>query len=102
MPFRPSENWQIFPQGGRYFIRNFDYGSSVQLGLTQSDQKTPRLYPQSGGLGQQWSIMETQGGWQLVNGLLGNGTTLDIQGAAAPQMQSGDSGTTWLVVRNPR
>ncbi|KAJ4374158.1 hypothetical protein N0V83_002899 [Neocucurbitaria cava] len=68
-----SENWQLFPQGGRYFIRNYDYGPGFQLGLTSENRGTPALYPRSGSVAQQWSIMKVDGGWQLANGLLGNG-----------------------------
>lgn len=98
-----SENWQIFPQGGRFFLRNYDYGSDYQLGLSQTDQSVPKLYPRSGSLAQQWSILAVDGGYQLVNGLLGNGTWLELaqKNAVSPSMQTGDSGSTWTIMRNP-
>ena len=52
-----SENWQLFYQAGRYFIRNYDYGAGYQLGLTDSSRSTPKLYPRSGKVEQQWSII---------------------------------------------
>lgn len=98
-----SQNWQLFPQGGRYFIRNYDYGAGYQLGLTKDSGGVPTMLPRSGSLGQQWSIMQKDGGWQLTNGLLGNGSFLavpaDFLGIA---MQASSAGTTWNITRNPR
>lgn len=99
-----SENWQIFPQGGRYFIRNYDYGAKYQLGLTEQDRSIPKLYPRSGSLAQQWSIIQRSGGWEIVNGLWGNGTWLALPGAfpVAPSMNSGETGRFWTITQNPR
>ena len=36
-----SENWQLFYQSGRYFIRNYDYAASWQLGLTKDSKIVP-------------------------------------------------------------
>ena len=102
--FSSSENWQLLSQGGRYFIRNFDYGAGFQLGLSETDRSTPKLYKTSGSILQQWSILQFEGGYQLVNGLLGNGTTLNLRTSAGipPIMQASSPGTTWTITRNPR
>lgn len=100
--YSSSENWQLFPQKGVYFIRNWDYGSEFQLGLSFADQSAPKLYARSGALGQQWTLKQVDGGWTLVNGLLGNGSSLVLDvGATAPVMKSGTAGV-WGIYRNPR
>ena len=96
-----SENWQIFPQGGRFFIRNYDYGPNFQLGLTTESRGIPMLYPRSGSVTQQWSIMTTDGGWKLTNGLLGNGTALAITGDAI-SMRASNGGNVWEITQNER
>lgn len=98
-----SENWQIFFQSGRYFIRNYDYGASMQLGLTDDNKNVPKLYPRSGSLSQQWTVSQVNGGWQLVNGLLGPGRELTLpSGWDAPGMINDDSGMVWNITGNPR
>ncbi|KAF1841720.1 uncharacterized protein K460DRAFT_171952 [Cucurbitaria berberidis CBS 394.84] len=98
-----SENWQIYSQGGRYFIRNYDYGPEFQLGLTAQSRGIPMLYRRSGGLGQQWSIMKKDDGWEFTNGLLGNGTgmAVPLQGFVGIAMQASSRGRTWKITQNP-
>jgi hypothetical protein len=50
-----SENWQIYYQSqpGVYFIRNYDAGSQLQLGLTADSAIIPRLLSRAGDLSQQ-------------------------------------------------
>lgn len=97
-----SENWQLFYQSGRYFIRNFDYGAGYQLGLTSNSESWPRLYPRNGKVEQQWSIQPVDGGYELVNGLWGNGTSLNIPKTwLMPAMNSDTSGRAWNITANP-
>lgn len=95
-----SENWQIFPQGGRYFIRNYDYGSGYQLGLTQDSRFVPRLYARTGNFSQQWSIMPVEGGFRLMNGLWENGTYFGVTGSGTLGMSRDEDGAVWNVTRN--
>lgn len=101
--YSSSENWQIYYQQGRYFIRNYDYGD-YQLGVTESSRSVPRLLKRSGALGQQWSLMrdDAGGGWKMSNGLLGNGTWLSISGInTVPAMQPSGNGAVWDIQTNP-
>lgn len=98
-----SENWQFFFQSGRYFIRNWDYGSELQLGVTAESQSTPRLYPRNGTLSQQWTLTKIDGDWQMTNGLLGEGLKYALQkNWAVPAMRSEADGTVWNITINPR
>jgi hypothetical protein len=98
-----SENWQFFYQSGRYFIRNYDYGSKWQLGLTEDSRSTPKLYPRSGSLGQQWTLNKVNGGWEMTNGLWGEGTMYALpKNWPLPAMRSEADGTVWNITSNPR
>jgi len=99
-----SQNWQLYFQQERYFIRNYDYGGDYQLGLTE-DSVIPRLIKRSGVLAQQW-ILERQadGTYKIRNGFLGNNTVLAFTVApnnVQPAMQSAQTGSTWSLVANP-
>ncbi|KAL6705845.1 hypothetical protein ACN47E_006305 [Coniothyrium glycines] len=97
-----SENWQLFYQQGVYFIRNYDYGAKYQLGITTNSMSVPKLYARSGALGQQWNIVQTEGGYRLVNGLWGNGSWLSLpSGWLMPAMASEKGGEAWIIRRNP-
>lgn len=101
---RSSENWQFFQQEGRYFIRNYDYGAELQLGLT-SGSSTPQLLPKSGELGQQWMLTDNgDGSWCLINGLGWNSTLLAVSLTAAgvaPRMLSTQDGSErWNITIN--
>ncbi|PVH98012.1 hypothetical protein DM02DRAFT_683489 [Periconia macrospinosa] len=102
--YSSSENWQLYYQAGRYFIRNYDYGD-FQLGLTESERTVPRLMKRSGALGQQWSLIRVDvsgGGWKLSNGLLGNGSWMGVSGKnAVPAMQPSENGAVWDLQTNP-
>ncbi|KAF2254671.1 hypothetical protein BU26DRAFT_143311 [Trematosphaeria pertusa] len=99
-----SENWQIYYQQGRYFIRNYDYGD-YQLALTESSRSVPKLMKRSGELGHQWTLTRKDGdGWQLSNGLLGNGSLLCLNQAytgTVPGMQPSEAGANWEILINP-
>jgi hypothetical protein len=97
-----SENWQIFPQGGSYFIRSYDYGSGYQLGLTSDSRYVPRLYARNGNLSQQWNILPVSGGFELVNGLWGNSTFYSVTGSGVLGMNGDDTGAVWNITRNER
>ncbi|KAH7405865.1 hypothetical protein DE146DRAFT_425714 [Phaeosphaeria sp. MPI-PUGE-AT-0046c] len=97
-----SENWQLFFQSGRYFIRNWDYGANWQLGLTEDSRLIPRLYPRSGSLGQQWTLNKVEGGWEMVNELWGAGTTFALpRGWPMAAMRSEADGAVWNITNNP-
>lgn len=112
---RSSENWQIYRQrtsSGRYiyFLRNYDYGAALQLGVTPEHRAVPRLLPRSGELGQQWSMdLGADGKWVLTNGLLGNASFLGVSGGGdrgeytrdVPSMNpSPDGSEHWTVLIN--
>lgn len=103
-----SENWQLFSQSGHYFIRNFDFGPKWQLGFSKSETspQTPLLYPQSGGIEQQWTFNKVDGGWEIANELAGNGSRYALEGSVkVPSMlQTGNekSDAIWSIVANPR
>jgi hypothetical protein len=98
-----SENWQLFFQSGRYFIRNYDYGAKWQLGLTDDSRSVPKLYPRSGSTSQQWTISKVDGGWEMVNGLWGKGTVFALpKDWPIPAMRSEAEGSAWNITANPR
>lgn len=100
--------WQIFPQGGRYFIRNLQLGPKLQLGLKLDAWNVSALYETSGTIGQQWSISPVPQGWQLTNGLLGNSSKLSVLSLNDKShlrmvpVLAGGPGTIWNITRNPR
>ncbi|KAF2476434.1 uncharacterized protein BDR25DRAFT_339442 [Lindgomyces ingoldianus] len=100
--FSSSENWQLYLQQGRYFIRNYDYGGGYQLGLEETSPSVPRLLPRSGALGQQWSLTrQDDGTWKFTNGLLGNNSALALStGNTVPGMQPSEKGTHWSIEIN--
>jgi hypothetical protein len=98
-----SENWQLYPQSGRIFIRNYDFGSGFQLGISDDSLSTPRLMIQSGELGQQWVFSQlSDSSWQITNELLGNNTYLQLPtGETRPIMSTNNqTGTHWVVDAN--
>ena len=97
--FTSSENWQIYSQSGRYFIRNYDAGSQVQLGLTTTSRTVPQLLPRSGDLGQQWFLTLRQDGtWRVSNALVGNQTSLGVStGNTVPGMDTNENDGHWNI-----
>lgn len=110
-----SENWQIYHQQGRWFIR--PYASSVepswkdyQLGLTQDEKGNvgalPKVVKRSGGLGQQWTFTQVGDsdvgiGYKISNGLSGNTSFLALTGnGGPPEMQPSNEGTVWDMQGN--
>ncbi|KIM94625.1 hypothetical protein OIDMADRAFT_34638 [Oidiodendron maius Zn] len=65
-----SENWQLWYQDGRYFIRNHDYGAQWQLGVTEASPYVPLLLAASADLGQQWEVASLSGGSYTLTNLL--------------------------------
>ena len=101
--FSSSENWQLYFQQGRYFIRNYDYGGQWQLGLTEESPVVPKLLKRSGGLGQQWTMeRQDDGTYRFHNGLLGNTSALAlaVRDNVQPGMQSAASGSKWEIIVN--
>jgi hypothetical protein len=101
--FTSSENWQIFYQNGLYFIRNYQAGSALQLGLTSDDLSVPRLLNSSGDLGQQWRLNQwSDGKWRVTNMLVGNSSSLGIApgGATVPAMDTSDDDGHWDISIN--
>lgn len=101
--FSSSENWQIYYQKGRYFIRNYDYLGDWQLGLDDNARSIPRMMRRSGALGQQWTLTEVdEGKYTLTNGMLGNKSWLALVGSnTVPGMQPSTSGNEWIITINP-
>jgi hypothetical protein len=104
---RSSENWQLYFQAGRYLIRNYDYGASAQLGLSDAARSVPRLLAPSGALGQQWLLDQYEdGSWRVSNGLVGNVSVLGVSDALVTSeigpgmMPSPDGSDRWLVTVN--
>jgi hypothetical protein len=100
-----SENWQIFYQSGRYFIRNYDWNPSWQLCLSEDKGSRPKMDVTSGSIGHQWSVNKVDGGWTLMNGLLGNTSSLSLsaQGPAWGAIMGSDSKyQVWNITANPR
>jgi len=98
-----SENWQLYPQSGRIFIRNYDFGSGFQLGISDDSLSTPRLMIKSGGLGQQWIFSQlSDSSWQITNELLGGNVYLQLPaGGTGPIMSTNNqTGTHWVVEDN--
>ncbi|QDS74890.1 hypothetical protein FKW77_003680 [Venturia effusa] len=98
--FSSTENWQLFYQSGIYFIRNYQSGADLQLGLTEDDLTTPRLLIPSGDLGQQWTITaRSDTTWRITNGLLSNVSSLGIAtgGATVPAMDTDDADGHWQI-----
>jgi len=97
-----SENWQLFPQSGRYFLRNYDYGGEWQLGLTTQSLIIPSMLPRSGDLGQQWILNQwSDGTWSLKNELAGNDSFLSLTYAATvPAMDTNSDGSHWNIEIN--
>jgi hypothetical protein len=97
-----SENWQLFYQQGRYFIRNYDYGAGWQLGLSQNDPNAPKMYARSGSISQQWTLSQVDGGWTMQNGLAGSGSVLGMpSGWSIPAMRTGETdGSVWNITSN--
>lgn len=99
---RSSENWQLYYQQGRYFIRNYDYLGTWQLGLTEDSKVVPKMLPRDGSLGQQWTLAkQDDGNFRFTNGLLGNDSALGlVTGNTVPAMQVAGTGTEWTVLPN--
>jgi hypothetical protein len=98
-----SENWQLFYQSGRYFIRNYDYGAGWQLGLTDGDKNAPKMYARSGSVAQQWTLKQVDGGWEMGNELLGSDSVLGMpRGWSLPAMRTIEKdGAVWNITSNP-
>jgi len=105
-----SENWQLWYQEGRYFVRNHDYGANWQLGVSQSSLYVPLLLPASGDLTQQWEVTSLPGGALVLTSLAfaKSNNLSDTSGqlilAIAPQTTNivmettqGQSGAQWLI-----
>lgn len=112
-----SENWQIYYQQGRWFIRPYSTPSdktrymNYQLGLSEDDggnvDSVPTVAKRSGELGQQWTftrVDDNEGGfgYKISNGLRGNSSWLSLTGSSGPPgMQSSSEGTIWDIQINP-
>ena len=97
--FSSSENWQLYSQSDVYFIRNYDTGSQLQLGLTTDSRVIPQLLSRSGDLGQQWLLSPRQDGtWRVTNALLGNQLALGIAPAnTIPGMDTSEDDGHWTI-----
>lgn len=97
-----SENWQLYYQQGRYFIRNYDYKADYQLGFDARSGSVPVMLRTSGDLGQQWTLTRVgDTTFTLTNGLFGNGTLLALVGGnTIPGMQPSSTGSQWDITIN--
>jgi hypothetical protein len=101
--FSSTENWQIFDQSGIYFIRNYQSGAALQLGLTADNLVVPRLLNSSGDLGQQWKFNQRPDGtYRVTNGLVSDSSSLGIApgGATVPAMDTSDADGHWDISIN--
>lgn len=108
-PNTSAENWHLFEQEGRYFIRPYDKDDSsyreYQLGIVSKTQATPVLLKRSGDLGQQWFITKESdingdALYKIRNGLMGTQKLSLTQGFGPPAMQDAGSGTLWSIEIN--
>ncbi|KAJ4293091.1 hypothetical protein N0V90_008373 [Kalmusia sp. IMI 367209] len=115
--FRSSsyENWQIYYQHDRWFIRPYATAddqtwTNFQLGLIETSGNIgalPSLLERSGTLGQQWKFTRVDDdnggyGYKMSNELSGNQSWLSLTGTGGrPGMQSSSEGLMWEVEINP-
>ncbi|KAJ5619689.1 hypothetical protein N7510_003673 [Penicillium lagena] len=96
-----SENWQIFFDQGVYFIRNWDYNATYQLGLTSERPVTPQLLATGPDFGMQWNLTMGESGWIMRNMLLGPVDMLGVDMSAlshtAPVMNTDLTGAEWSI-----
>ncbi|KAH7127056.1 hypothetical protein B0J11DRAFT_527094 [Dendryphion nanum] len=96
-----SENWQIYHQQGRYFIRNYDSLLKSQFGLDSTSSSSPKLLKTSGVRGQQWVLTKADGGWTITNVLRGENVYLAMSsGGNYTQMQTNKQGAIWQFELN--
>lgn len=104
--YPPSENWLLFFQEGRYFIRNYVYYGGFQIGLDSKNSTQPKLLVHRGDLGQQWILTKTGDGdgntkrWTFTNGLLGNDTYLGLDGTKLLMTRDKSKATVWDLELN--
>ena len=101
-----SNNWQIFYQDPIYLIRNWVYGSKLQLGIAASSPTIPTLMIASGNLTQQWSLTQwADGTYRLANIWLGSGQVLgvshDTNDEVIPRMTATQDESHWSLTINP-
>ncbi|KAJ5650480.1 uncharacterized protein N7484_004203 [Penicillium longicatenatum] len=96
-----SENWQIFYDQGIYFIRNWNYGATYQLGLTADERITPQLLATGPDLGMQWNLTMGEDGWIMYNMLLATDNMLGVDMSALnhtiPVMNTDTTGAQWSI-----
>lgn len=103
-----TENWQLFYDTGVYYIRNHDYASQYQLGLSSSDQSTPSMMHTGSGLGMQWNITTVAGDdgvWEMKNLFIGQSNVLalgsGVLNAKVPVMNTDPTDGKWIIGINP-
>ena len=95
-----SENWQVYYQQGRYFLRNYDFQTKSHYGLG-SWRFPPGMEKASGSLGHQWTLTKEEDGWILTNGLIGNNSYLAlVEGNNIPVMSTSKRGAVWQIEMN--
>lgn len=96
-----SENWQIFHDEGVYFIRNWDYGATYQLGLTPDERATPQLLATGDNVGMRWNLTMGDDGWVMYNMLLGTDNMLGVDMSALNHtmlvMNTDPTGAQWSI-----
>jgi hypothetical protein len=103
-PTSDAENWQFFFQDGFYYIRNYHWGPTLQLGLTTSSKIKPQLYARSADPGQQWVIRQLDTTkFLMVNQLLGPSANFSVpSNEIAPGMYGNIGGEVWNITINER
>ena len=113
-----SENWQLYYQQDRWFIRPYaisggDKGQWVnyQLDLAEDSQgawtTVLAMRVRDGELRQQWMFTQVNDGdggygFKIRNGVKGNSSWLSLTGTPPTLgMRSGDEGTLWRIEKNP-
>lgn len=98
-----SENWQIFPDSGIYFLRNHDWGDVYQLGVSDSNLFVPQMLVTGNDLAMQWNITQESGNtgtWLIRNQLLNQADVLGVDidaNKTSPFMNTDLSGGQWII-----
>lgn len=95
-----TENWHLYFQSGRYFIRNHEHGRDWQLSLSEENQRFPMLRRRAPDLGQQWIIEEagSASAFRLTNELRGRDYALGLsRDGDVPTMDRVEDGSIWKI-----
>lgn len=99
--FSTSENWQIYSQEDRYFLRNRDYLDGYQLGINAS-LSTPQVMPSAEDVYQQWFFDRTDDDTFIIkNEGLGDNLVFGLAlNNPIPQMSPNSQLAAWEIDPN--